>query len=104
MKDEFREGGHLYNLGNDRLLQGDVRGAARQFSRALRLHPTDVWALNNRGLTRLRMGKPEKARRDFEAALAIAPAFEPARRNLAQTMRGQHDESSGSRESYTDAP
>jgi Tfp pilus assembly protein PilF len=45
-----------------------------------------VWALNNRGLARLKMGKREKARRDFEEALQIDPAFEPARKNL-QSIR-----------------
>jgi regulator of sirC expression with transglutaminase-like and TPR domain len=74
----------LYNLGNDRLLQGDHRRAARLFSKALRLHPTDIWALNNRGLAYVKQGKPEKARRDFEAALRIDPGFEQARRNLEQ--------------------
>jgi Flp pilus assembly protein TadD len=58
------------------------------FSKALRLHPTDVWALNNRGLARARMGKREKARRDFQEALRIDPAFEQARRNLAAFQGG----------------
>jgi tetratricopeptide (TPR) repeat protein len=52
------------------------------FSKSLRLYPTDVWALNNRGLAYLRLGKREKARRDFEEALRILPGFETARRNL----------------------
>jgi regulator of sirC expression with transglutaminase-like and TPR domain len=73
-----------YNHGNDLLLQGEHRRAVRLFSKALRLYPTDVWALNNRGLARLEMDKPEKARRDFEAALRIEPGFESARRNLKQ--------------------
>jgi len=54
----------------------------RRFSESLRLYPTDVWALNNRGLAYMKLGKSEKARRDFEAALSIDPAFEQARRNL----------------------
>ena len=52
------------------------------FSRSLRLYPTDVWALNNRGLAYAKLGKRAKARRDFEEALRIDPAFEQARRNL----------------------
>jgi Flp pilus assembly protein TadD len=46
------------------------------------MDPTDVSALNNRGMAYLRRGKPEKARRDFEAALTFGPAFEQARQNL----------------------
>lgn len=53
------------------------------FTRSLRLYPNDVWALNNRGLVYLKAGKVKKARRDFEAALEIDPAFEQARKNLA---------------------
>ena len=30
----------------------------------------------------MKMGKEEKARRDFEAALRIEPGFEQARRNM----------------------
>ncbi len=78
-----------YNLGNDLLLQGDPRRAARLFSKALLLHPTDVWALNNRGLAHLKMGKTEKAREDFEAALVIAPGFDQARRNLDTVAPGR---------------
>ena len=52
------------------------------FSRSLHRYSTDVWALNNRGLAYMKMKKPEKARRDLEAALRIDPAFEQAKRNL----------------------
>ena len=48
----------------------------RRFSKSLRLYPTDVWAFNNRGLAYMKLGKSEKARRDFEAALSIDPSFE----------------------------
>ena len=61
---------------------GGYRRAARLFSKSLRLFPTDVWALNNRGLAYVKLGKREKARQDFEAALKIDPTFEQARRNL----------------------
>jgi len=56
----------------------------RLFSKSLRLYPTDVWALNNRGLAYGKLGKREKARRDFQAALRIEPEFEQARRNLKE--------------------
>jgi len=39
-----------YNYGNDLLKTRRYRRAIRMFSKSLRLYPTDVWALNNRGL------------------------------------------------------
>ena len=72
-----------YNLGNDLLLRGNYSGAVKSFNRALRLYPTDVWALNNRGLAYQKQGKIKKARRDFEEALRIEPGFEQAKKNLA---------------------
>ncbi len=71
-----------YNYGNDLLARSDYRRAARLFSKSLRLFPTDVWALNNRGLARMKLGKPGKAKRDFEEALRIDPTFGAARKNL----------------------
>src|SRR6266700_2322639 len=52
----------LYNYGNDLLKTGSYRRAVRLFSKSLRLYPTDVWALNNRGLAFLKLGKRDKAR------------------------------------------
>jgi len=72
----------FYNWGNDLLRQGHHRKAIRKFSRSLRLYSSDVWALNNRGLSYLKAGKDKNARTDFEAALKIDPGFEQARKNL----------------------
>ena len=72
----------LYNWGNDLLASGDYPRAVRVFSRSLRLYPTDVWALNNRGVAYKKLGKVEKARRDFEEALRIDPGFAQARQSL----------------------
>jgi Flp pilus assembly protein TadD len=52
------------------------------FTRSLRLYSTDVWALNNRGVAFKKLGKVEKARRDFEESLRIDPGFVQARKNL----------------------
>jgi regulator of sirC expression with transglutaminase-like and TPR domain len=71
-----------YNWGNDLLASGDYPRAVRVFTRSLHLYPTDVWALNNRGVANLKRGRIKKARRDFEAALRIDPGFEQARKNL----------------------
>lgn len=70
-----------YNWGNDLLTLGDYPRAAKFFTRSLRLYPADVWALNNRGVAYRKLGKVEKARRDFEEALTIDPGFEQARKN-----------------------
>jgi len=75
----------LYNWGNDLLREREYRKAIRRFSKSLRLYPTDVWALNNRGLAYGKLGKREKARRAFEEALRIDPGFEQAQRNLENT-------------------
>ena len=83
---DHRPAAACYNYAND-LLRTDVyRRAGRLFSRSLRLYPTDVWALNNRGLAYLKIGKQERARGDFEAALRIDPGFQRAQQNL-QSLR-----------------
>jgi regulator of sirC expression with transglutaminase-like and TPR domain len=84
----------LYNWGNDLLRQGLYRRAVRLFSRSLRLYPTDVWALNNQGLAYKKLGKPQKARRDFEAAMRIEPGFDQAARNLRDLNERPADSSS----------
>jgi regulator of sirC expression with transglutaminase-like and TPR domain len=73
-----------YNWGNDLLRSGDYRQAARMLTRSLDLYPTDVWALNNRGVAYSKLGKDRKARRDFNAALALEPDFKEARDNLSK--------------------
>ncbi|HUD71777.1 MAG TPA: tetratricopeptide repeat protein [Dongiaceae bacterium] len=72
-----------YNWGNDLFIGGRYREAIGKLNEALRLYPVDTWALNNRGRAWAALGKTSKARKDFEAALAIDPEFRPARRNLA---------------------
>src|SRR5207249_1461517 len=77
-----RQAAAWYNSGNDLLARAAYRRATRCFTKALRLWPADVWALNNRGVAFLKMSRPGKARRDFEAALALDPRFEAAKKNL----------------------
>jgi len=71
-----------YNWGNDLRIAGHQREAIEKLDEALRLYPMDTWALNNRGRAWVALGKKSRARKDFEAALAIDPQFRPARRNL----------------------
>ena len=72
-----------YNWGSDLLRVDASQRAVRLLTQALDLWPTDVWALNNRGVAYRNLGKVKKARRDFEAALMIAPDFGRAQENLA---------------------
>jgi len=68
--------------GKDQFAGHKLRLLLGAYFEPLLLSPTDVWALNNRGLAYLKVGKREKAKRDFEGALRIDPGFEQARRNL----------------------
>jgi len=78
-----------YNYASDLLKNGDYRRAARLLTKSLRLYPSDVWALNNRALAYIKMGKRGKARVDFEKALRIDPGFEQARKNLESMLSPQ---------------
>lgn len=74
-----------YNLGNDLLSQRRYREAARAFDDALSLFPTDVRALNNRGIALCRLGKARRARRDFQTAIDLDPSFTQAQANLSNS-------------------
>lgn len=78
-----------YNWGNDLLVAGEHRQAIRKLNEALRLYPADTWALNNRGRAFWALGMTSKARKDFEAAIAIDAGFRPARRNLRDLDAGK---------------
>lgn len=78
-----------YNWGNDLLVAGEHRAAIRKLDEALRLYPADTWALNNRGRAFWALGMTSKARKDFEAAIAIDSGFRPARRNLRDLDAGR---------------
>jgi regulator of sirC expression with transglutaminase-like and TPR domain len=59
-----------YNLGNDLLQQKRYREAARAYSKALDLYPTDAEALQNRSVAWEGLGKLEKAKEDAARAQA----------------------------------
>lgn len=68
--------------------RGDFAAAADYYRQALALEPRSVLAHNSLGTSLARLGRPEEAAREFEAALAIDPNYPPAWRNLAR-WRGQ---------------
>src|SRR6267142_584500 len=67
--------------GKDQFAGHKLRLLLGAYFEPLLLSPTDVWALNNRGLAYGQLGRWKKARRDFEEALRIDPGFEQARWN-----------------------
>jgi len=64
-----------YNLGNDELKQKLYRKAIHDYTKSLKLYPTDAWALWNRGLVWKGLGEIEKAKNDQAQAKEIDPTF-----------------------------
>ncbi len=62
---------------------GDLVGALALLDRWIAGHPKDSDALVQRGYVHLSSGDPQKAERDFRAALVIAPTYEDAHAGLA---------------------
>lgn len=77
-----------YNLGNDLFAERRYQEAIKSFSQALKLYPTDLWALNNRALAYCKDGRTKRARRDFQMALRLDPTFAVARENLLRMKCG----------------
>jgi len=73
--------------------RGDLKGALRDYSRALRLDPRRADILNDRGIVRKAMGESLLAMEDYAAALEIDPgcwqAF--ANRGTLLAQRGDYD-------------
>jgi tetratricopeptide (TPR) repeat protein len=53
------------------------RNATRDYTKALKLYPTDAWALWNRGLAWKGLGEMEKAEEDQVLAKEVDPSFPP---------------------------
>jgi regulator of sirC expression with transglutaminase-like and TPR domain len=81
-----------YNRGKVYFELGRFDEAVRSFDRALRLYPTDLWALNNRALSLSALGRFDDARMDLNRALSLDPTFEPAKQNLARLSGAAHQE------------
>jgi Flp pilus assembly protein TadD len=64
-------------------MQGNYQQALSDLREAVSLEPRNTRALINRGVVHGRLGDLAAAKRDFEAALALAPRNPVAQSNLA---------------------
>ena len=67
----------FYNRGNDEVKQLLYKKAIRDYTKSLKLYPTDAWALWNRGLVWKGLGNMKKSEIDQARAKEIDPAFHP---------------------------
>jgi tetratricopeptide (TPR) repeat protein/mono/diheme cytochrome c family protein len=65
---------------------GDLEGAARHFTEAVRIRPDSASTHYNVGSVRLLQGRRQDARTAFERAIALDPAYANAYRNLGITF------------------
>lgn len=79
----------------------DPFGADSLLSAAADAAPRSAAALNNRGIGRLYAGRPEAARQDFEAALALDPELAGAHYNLAILYLNYRFDETAAREHFT---
>ncbi|HEY3161179.1 MAG TPA: tetratricopeptide repeat protein [Vicinamibacterales bacterium] len=76
-----------YQRGTDLLVGRHYPGAIDSFRAALTWNPESVQAHNNLGIALASLGRMDEAVAQFRQALAIEPAFEDAKRNLALATR-----------------
>ena len=71
----------------------DLEGTVSAYDRAIRLNPGYVEAYNNRGNTKLKLGKYEAAVTDYDEAIRLDPALAEAYSNRGATKRalGQYE-------------
>jgi lipoprotein NlpI len=81
----------LTNRANAKAAQGDLDGAAADYTRALALDPRHASALLNRGAVRQRKGDFRAALADYEAALALDPQNAAALYDRAGARRAAGD-------------
>ena len=68
----------FYNRGNDELKQKSYKKAIHDYTKSLKLYPTDAWALWNRGLAWKGIGKNDMAEADQARARELDSTFKPA--------------------------
>ena len=88
--DDLMAMAHFYNnLGAEALLEGDVGGAQGPLSLAVDLAPDFTKAINNLGVTYLRLGQTDKAIALYQRGLKLDPADVGLLTNLARAYQTQ---------------
>ncbi|MBN1670788.1 MAG: tetratricopeptide repeat protein [Kiritimatiellae bacterium] len=77
----------LNRLGEQRGLQGDIRGAIKHFSEALDTYAADPETHRNLGIAFGKLGDIDRAIAHFSEAVRIYPAFVPAHVDLGTSLR-----------------
>lgn len=80
-----------YNLGNTLLSLGDIDGAQRHFSEAIRINPKKYDAHNNLGGILLYKGNIERAITHFRIAIKLRPDYPDAQCNLGLALLQRGD-------------
>lgn len=83
----------LHRSGVQRYERGDLKGALRDYTRALRFDPRRADILNDRGIVRKAMGDARLAMDDYGAAIETDPGFWAAYANRGTLLaqRGDYD-------------
>lgn len=81
-KPEFQEANKEFDQGVAAKEAGDEQAAMAHYKEASRLAPEQPEPYNNAGLIYLENGDRTNAEASFRKALAVDPAFEPAKTNL----------------------
>ena len=79
----------VFALGAARAAQGDARGAAEQYARAVALAPTQGRYRATLAAAYLTVGDFARAAAEYRVALALAPGDPALREGLALAVRGR---------------
>ena len=80
-----------FRAGSDAEDSGNLDEALKQFSEAVRLHPTSARAWAKRGEVYLKKGDPQSSIRDLAQAVKIDPAYGPALTRLGFAYNAIND-------------
>lgn len=72
--------------------KGDYKGALPDFRAAVRLSPNNLGFLNDLGVTEMRVGEYQKAKRRFLKALELDPNFDTAKENIVELKKFVNEE------------
>ncbi len=85
----IKEPDALFNIGVNFLNAGATEDAVRYFGKTLAIDPAYVDGYFQRGLARLKLGRPDEARADFQKVVDLAPSGQQAElaKNALQQLR-----------------